>query len=198
MPILGVRPVCDIGAYRPDVRTVPISVLVPFARLVPFGVRPGMRSVPSISYFSPRSTLVNLWGSSIPLFHTALPTAVISTAPNSVVFPSAFIPLVRSVCPNSCFSPHLPVLAYRGLLSHHSVRSFPNQDPRVGSICSETLGLEGRKAIVNTLRCTSRDIQRKYVRKERFRLDERGRRWENSKGYPGVRDSRSHTTVWVY
>jgi hypothetical protein len=41
----------------------------------------------------------------------------------------------------------------RGLLSYHSVLSFPNQDPRMGSICSEMVGLEGKMAIVNTLRC---------------------------------------------
>jgi len=48
----------------------------------------------------------------------------------------------------SCFSPYLPVLASGGL-SHQSVLGFPNQNPRLGSICGETTELEGREPILN-------------------------------------------------
>lgn len=49
----------------------------------------------------------------------------------------------------SCFSPDLPLLARRGL-SHHSILSIPNKNPRFGTICGETALLEGWEPIINT------------------------------------------------
>jgi hypothetical protein len=53
------------------------------------------------------------------------------------------------VSSSGCFSPYFPVLASRGL-SNHSVLSFRNQDPRLGSICGETEKVEDREPIVHT------------------------------------------------
>jgi len=50
---------------------------------------------------------------------------------------------------SSCFSAYLPVLASGGL-SHHSVLSILNHNPRLGSICGEAAELEGREPIINT------------------------------------------------
>jgi len=74
----------------------------------------------------------------------------------------------------SCFTPYLPVLACGGL-SHHSVLSFPNQNPRLGSICGETTELDGREPFINTPPHLSRHP--KGIReKERFWLEERSKR----------------------
>jgi len=63
------------------------------------------------------------------------------------------------VSSTSCLSPYLPVLASGGL-SHHSVLSLPNQNPRLGSICGETAELEGRELIINTPPHISRHSKR--------------------------------------
>jgi len=63
---------------------------------------------------------------------------------------SAFTLLAGLVLLIQFFSPYLAVLAC-GSLSHHSILSFPNQNPSLGSICGEAAELEGKEPIVNTL-----------------------------------------------
>jgi len=62
---------------------------------------------------------------------------------------SAFALLTVQVFFISFFSPYLPLLPC-GCHSHHSVLSFPNQNPRFGSICGEIVELKGRGPIFHT------------------------------------------------
>ena len=81
--------------------------------------------------------------------HPTFQSDIVSIVPWNVVTSFGIALLSQGRYLSSCFSSYLLMFASRGL-SHHSVLSFPNQSPRLGTICGETAELEDRKHSGNT------------------------------------------------
>ena len=149
--VVAFCPICKVGAFLPDVSLLHFfTVFFPvygryLASSVSLGQFPWCSSRYNISVFflvlGGHNVLLGLPSiRSLPIWFIIL-LCLADYIWYSI--PTLSTPFI------SWFSPYFPVLAFGGL-SHYSLLCFPNQNPRLGSICGETADLEGRVPYINT------------------------------------------------